>query len=67
MEENKSTLNIIEENLELGDNNKINLKIMNDKLKIQITYNEKDYLGIFSLKYFQDFDDDYDIFSSIVE
>ena len=66
MEENKETLNILEENLKLGNNNTINLKIINDMIKIKIIYNEKNYLGIFTQKYFKDFNDDYDIFSSII-
>ena len=66
MEKNKSNINILEETLKLSDNNTINLKIINDTIKIQITYNEKDFLGIFSQNYFKVFDDFYDIVSSII-
>ena len=66
MEENKASLNLLEETLKLSDNNTINLKIINDTIKIEITYNEKDFLGIFSQSYFKVFDDFYDIVSSII-
>ena len=43
-----------------GNGNKFNLNIIEDKLKIEINCNSKEYLGIFSLNYFQK---DYKIFS----
>ena len=60
MEANNTPDSSQEEILKLDNGNKIYLNIVNNMIKIQISFNSKEYLGLYSLNFFQK---DYDFFS----
>lgn len=60
MEANNTPDSSQEEILKLDNGNKIYLNIVNNLIKIQISFNSKEYLGLYSLNFFQK---DYDFFS----
>ena len=60
MEANNIPNSSQEEILQLDNKNKIYLNIVNNLIKIQISFNSKEYLGLYSLNFFQK---DYDFFS----
>lgn len=60
MEPNKTPDSSQEENLKLDNGNQIFLNIVNNMIKIKILFDSKEYLGLYSLDFFQK---DYDFFS----
>ena len=60
MEANNIPNSSQEEILQLDNKNKIYLNIVNNLIKIQISFNSKEYLGLYSLNFFKK---DYDFFS----
>ena len=60
MESNKAPVSSPEESLKLENGNQINLNIVNNMIKITISYDSKEYLGLYSINFFQK---DYDFFS----
>lgn len=60
MEPNKTPDSSQEENLKLDNGNQIYLNIVNNMIKIKILFDSKEYLGLYSLDFFQK---DYDFFS----
>ena len=51
MESNTISEKTKEDYLEIENGNKININIVNNLLKIQVIFNSKEYLGLFSLNY----------------
>ena len=60
MESNKAPDSSLEESLKLENGNQIYLNIVNNMIKIKISFDSKEYLGLYSLNFFQK---DYDFFS----
>lgn len=60
MESKKTTESSPEESLKLENGNQLNLNIVNNMLKIQISFDSQEYLGLYSLNFFKK---DYDFFS----
>ena len=60
MEANNIPNSSQEEILQLDNKNKIYLNIVNNLIKIQISFNSEEYLGLYSLNFFKR---DYDFFS----
>jgi hypothetical protein len=60
MEPNKTPDSSPEESIKLENGNQIYLNIVNNMLKIKILFDSKEYLGLYSLNFFQK---DYDFFS----
>ena len=60
MESNKAPDSSLEESLKLENGNQIYLNILNNMIKIKISFDSKEYLGLYSLNFFQK---DYDFFS----
>ena len=60
MEANKAPNSSPEESIKLENGNQINLNIVNNMIKIKISFDSKEYLGLYSLNFFQK---DYDFFS----
>lgn len=60
MESKKAPESSSEESLKLENWNQLNLNIVNNMLKIQISFDAQEYLGLYSLNFFKK---DYDFFS----
>ena len=60
MEPNKAPDSSAEESIKLENGNQINLNVVNNMIKIKISFDSKEYLGLYSLNFFQK---DYDFFS----
>ena len=60
MEPNKTPDSSPEESIKLENGNQIYLNIVNNMIKIKISFDSKEYLGLYSLNFFQK---DYDFFS----